>query len=464
MNFAKQLAVCIMTFVLFLTSGTALGGSPPCAEEVTRLKQATEALMERVRRLEEEVKKYKETAATVHETQEEQANIKKHIDEIEKHKDLLGHLEISGGVTTVVQATSGNDDNAPNYDDAVDGAFTIDLNLATHLEDYGSFYVHLEGGNGGGIQDHVASFSVPNYDAYDTKNASSQSDVTISEAFYEFSFLDDKLVLDAGKMDISVLFDENEAAGDETSQFLSNIFVKSMGLTIPEPDNFYAPALVARVTPMDLVEFTVIGASVEDDNWDHLFEHGFVATQVALRPTIMGRRGNYRLYGWWDGRKHLKNQDLATANARTTPVYNDNLADQAQKGWGVSFDQEFAEGVKGFVRYSQTEDDLSRWDGDSAWELIPFDKLWTLGLELSGGLWQRENDAIGVAFGQTLLTDAYQQANVNSDDEGYGEAYYRLALEERFSISGDLQWVQNAGGHSEADDVYIFGIRAQLDF
>ena len=73
-------------------------------------------------------------------------------------------------------------------------------------------------------------------------------------------------------MDISPFFYQNEAANDETTQFLSNIFVKSMGLTVPEPDNYYCPGIVLTISPVELLEFSVVGASVEDNNWEDLFK------------------------------------------------------------------------------------------------------------------------------------------------------------------------------------------------
>jgi hypothetical protein len=425
-------------------------------DEIKQLRETTRTLIRRIETLEKEVARYKNTVTDVEEAKRQQESLKEAMGEIRKIKDALGHLEISGGVTSVIQGTSGNDEG-----DATAAAFTIDLNLATHFGSYGSLYVHLEGGDGDGIQEHVPSFSIPNYDAYDTKNDDDQSGVTISEVFYEFSFFDDKLGFDIGKMDISVLFDENEVAGDETTQFLSNIFVKSMGMTIPEPDNFYCPAFMIHYAPMDLLEFRFIGASVKADNWDDLFSHShrFMALQANFRPEIMGRHGNYRFYVWRDNRRHLNNNNVAAAPGR----YNYSVADRDQNGWGLSFDQEITDTIRAFARYSQTEDDIARYDEDE-WEIIPFDKTWSIGADFSGKMWNRKDDVLGIAFGQTILTDDYEKANNHTGDESYFEAYYRLALHERFSVSPDFQWIKNAGGNSRADDIYIFGIRGQLDF
>ena len=425
-------------------------------ETTQQLKETTRALMQQVEELKKEVERYKEAAEGIQEVKEGQEELKKDVGEIQGIKEALGHIEFSGGITGVVQGSSGNDNNPPSYNDATNGAYSMDLNIATHFGRYGGLFIHLEDGDGDGINNDVASFSIPNYDAYSTTNNRNQADLTVSEAYYELGFLNEKALLDIGKMDISVLFDENEAAGDETTQFLSNIFVKSMGLTIPEPDDFYCPSAMLTWTPNDLVEFKVLGASVEGDEWEEILDNGFLATELTLRPKMFEMPGNYRIYGWWDGRRHLKNRYIGG-----NLTYSDGH--ENQKGWGISFDQEVFEGITGFVRYSQTDDNLSQWNGDE-WEMIPFDRLWTVGVQLSGTLWQRERDAIGVAFGQTILTSDYSSTHAHSGNESYVESYYRIGLTDRFAISGDFQWINNAGGNSRADDIYILGVRTQLDF
>ncbi len=435
------------------------------SKEIEQLKETSRILLQRVQELEKKMQEYQKAQQKTIEVKKDTELLKAELKDIKKLRDALGHLEISGGVTSVVQGTGNNGNNPPKYDDSTDAEFTMDLNLATHFGKYGNFYVHLEGGDGEGLYPDVQSFNNPNYDAWLTTNRNNQPDVTISEAFYEFNFLNDKFTLDAGKMDISVLFDENEYAGDETTQFLSNMFVKSMGLTIPEPDNFYCPAFMVKVDPIDLLEFRVIGASVQNDNWQDVFDHGFLAWQVNLRPKFWGRQGNYRFYGWCDKRRHLKNSDLAIANGRPNPRYDDRLAGKDQMGWGISFDQEILDGVSAFARYSQTDDDLARWNGDeNRWEMIPFNKLWNVGLQLSGSLWQRENDVIGIGYGQTLLTDDYREVTPHTSNENDFEAYYKLVLHERFALTGDFQWIRNGQGNSQTNDIYIWGLRAQVDF
>jgi len=404
-----------------------------------------------LKKQETELEAQKEEVAKQKETLAKQGKESKALSALEA---ALSHMEFSGDVTGIIQGTSNMDGG-----DSTDGAYTFDFGIATHFGGYGSFYVHLEGGDGEGLNDDVPSFSVPNYDAYATLNNNNQTDLTISEAYYEFSLFKEKVTLNAGKMDISVLFDENEAAGDETTQFLSNIFVKSMGLTVPEPDNFYCPAMMVKIDPIDLIELRFVGASVEDNDWEDLFTHAFGAAQINIRPKIKGRQGNYRFYAWIDGRNHVKNSNLGVV----TDSYKDPHADEYQTGFGVSFDQELTDTLIAFFRYSYTDDDLATWVDDH-WEMIPFNQVWSAGLQVSGAYWNRKDDAVGLAYGQTILTDDYKDANDHTDNEQYVEAYYRFQLHDRFALTGDFQWIKNAGGNSKASDIFIFGLRSQVDF
>lgn len=456
-------------FILIPAMGlTALAGEGPGLEAQVK------ALIEQNRRLEEQNRRLS-SRLNVLETDmagmKEGTTLKGESESQEEEMTAAGkkwyeRFSMDMGITGVLQATANNGNNNPEGGNHADGAYTMDMNLEADLEDYGNFFIHLEGGDGEGINNNVPSFSVPNYDSYATLKLDNQAALTISEAFYENSFFNDRFIFDLGKMDISVLFDENEAAGDETTQYLSNIFVKSMGLTIPEPDEFYCPATMLTLAPMELLEFRIVAASVDNDDehtWENIFSDGFIATQMNIKPRLLEREGNYRFYGWYDSRRHLDNDRLADANKN--PVPEDGRADSGQTGWGLSFDQEVADGFTAFARYSWTQDDLSIYDPDAGeWSMIPFNQVYSIGMTVAGTLWSRPEDGVGFAFGQTLLTDDYEDANPHTANEKYIETWYRYVFNRFVALSADFQWTENPGGSSEADDVYIFGVRSQINF
>ena len=442
--------------------GTAASREQQLEDMVKQLVRENRNLSKRLETVEQELSQMKQAGG-----REEAAASTGGAPEEESH--WYDRFSLGGGFTGIVMGTLGDADSVENVRSTQDASYTIDLNLDADFAKWGNFFVHLEGGDGDGLNNDVPSFSVPNYDAYKTATALDEAALTISEAFYEFSFRDDRYGFDIGKMDMSVLFDENEVAGDETTQFSSNIFVKSMGMNIPEPDNFYCPAFMLRALPVDLLEFKVIGASVashgDDSEWHNVFDDGMIAGQMKIMPRLFGRNGNYRFYGWLDKRGYLKNSDLPKV-ADMDHSQAHKLADHSLNGWGLSFDQELLEGLKGFARYSQTlTDNRAVWNGDDdAWEMIPFNRTWSAGFELDGGLWNRGEDAFGFAYGQTLLTDDYERENQHTSNENYIETYYRFMMNQYFALSADFQWIENAGGSSLQDDIYIWGIRSQLDF
>ena len=155
----------------------------------------------------------------------------------------------------------------------------------------------------------------------------------------------------------------------------------------------------------------------------------------------------------------MKVDDLPGASGRYGEGSN------ALTGWGFSFDQEIADGISAFARYSWKESGLARWNpDDNQWDIIPLNQAYSLGLNISGMLWNRGDDGMGLAFGQTLLSDDFEDAQTNSANEKYVEAYYRYAMGRHLALTADFQWIQNAGGTRDADDVYLFGLRSQIDF
>ncbi len=458
----------LISFILALTAIPAMAGgavgNQDMEETVRMLMEQNEALMKQNRELSQRLHNLESEVAEMKQAPAEEA---KPVVEApaEEEQPWYHRIAIEGGVTGVLQASANNANNNPDGGNKADGEYTVDLNVESDLGKYGMFHIHVEGGDGDGLNDDVPSFSVPNYDAYATWDSANRAELTFSEAFYENTFWDNKVDFNIGKMDISVLFDENAAAGDETTQFLSNIFVKSMGLTVEEPDDFYCPAFMVSVSPIDLVEFRVIGASVDSEEegsqWENIFSDGFAAVQMNIKPRILNRPGNYRFYGWYDSRRYLDNSNLATA----TNDYKEGS--DGLGGWGLSFDQEVADGLTAFARYSWRDADVAKWDGAS-WEILPFSQTYSVGMDISGSLWNRGGDAVGMAFGQTILTDDWKDeqklAGEDTSNEEYVEVYYRYAVFERMALTADFQWIGDPGGLKGNDDAYLFGIRSQIDF
>jgi len=341
-------------------------------------------------------------------------------------------LSIGGGVTMVAQGSSGN--GTVSEGDTTDGSYSADLELSSNLVPNGELFLHLEAGEGGGLEgEEITSYWGVNGDAGD-----SEARLEVTEAWYEHRF-GDRLVLSAGKLDLTSYFDNNEVANDETLQFLSPGFVNSIVVEFPE-NSGGARLTTSLADGLDLS----LAWQTGDGDWEGIFDNPFLITELDLHAAPFARPGNYRLYAWTN---QVDKPKLADA------------ADQDNPGWGVglSLDQELAESLSMFLR--------AGYQDDSVYEVA---YALSGGLALKGGSWNRPDDVLGVAFGRAWLAD--DQEKVLSDggtdpgDESHFEAYYSYQVNEYLALTPNLQAVINANGDDNASTIWVGGVRGQFTF
>jgi len=338
--------------------------------------------------------------------------------------------EIAVGATGVLQGSPG----ASNA--GVKGTFvpsiSFDVELMVRTPKSGTVYALFESVAGEGIDAHIQTFSGFNYDADDNFN------MRLSEAWYEHAF-GEKLRLRGGKIDITTDFDANAVANDETKQFLSGGFVNNPATAFPDDNSLGAMLWVA---PNGFMDFGFGYADAVAD-WDNDFKNPFFILEFGLKPVIVDRRGNYRFYGWHNGKDRERFDSLDGSFA-------------SNYGFGMSVDQEIAEGVTLFARYGRQRGAVSE-----------IASAWSAGLDISGKFGRREEDSFGLAFGQAII-GKYFKALVREDNLDLGnerrlEVYYRVKANDFLSISPNLQWVKNPAGDKSINNIWAFGVRAQFN-
>lgn len=348
----------------------------------------------------------------------------------------IGKLNISGGITSILQGTSGLAGNS----DVTDLTYTLDLNFEAAISEHGKVVVALEAGDGYGVNDNLPSLSISNYDAYVTENSGIVTP-SVSQAYYEGEYMDGLLGVTVGKLDVHSLYDENAYANDETDQFVSGIFTRYPGTIFHELDSYYAPGLALTVKPADIVEFRLIGANGNGSGFDDVFDNGYIVGHANVMPKLLGRDGNYRVHVIYDARNYTDIKDPSKNNETNT-------------SFGLSFDQEVADNIGLFARYAVMDDGI---DENLVKSAI------SGGVSLKGSLWNRKDDVLGIAAGVLAINDK-STAALNPDDEGHFEVYYKLGLNEHFTLTPDLQVVTNPGGNAENDTITVYGVRAQMNF
>ena len=416
---------------MFGIVGASYADEAEIMAEIAKLKARIVELEQKVTQQQQEVS---EAQRKVTETQDK-------VSKFESGSDVFEGISIAAGATFILQGThnANGDDLLSEGDDVTDASYSIDLGIEKEFEDYGKAFIHLEAGGGDGVEDELKVFSNVNRDADNNEN------VRLTEAWYEQYLTDVSLTVTFGKIDATGFIDTNEYANDEGGQFLGRIFRNSP--TIEFADN--AAGIRLGFEPIDSLDLEFILMDADSD-WEDMFDEVFIATQINFKPMLFGKNGNYRLIGWLNDREHTKWLETA----KTT---------KESYGFGLSFDQELNEALGLFFRYG--------WQNPKVYlngEDYSLEHSWSTGIQLSGSIWSREDDILGLAYGLIYPSDEYKDAqNRSAKSEGHMELYYRYKVNDYLSFSPDLQIVWRPYGRDAAngsDAIVAFGLRGQIDF
>ncbi|MCK5493304.1 MAG: carbohydrate porin, partial [Candidatus Omnitrophica bacterium] len=182
-----------------------------------------------------------------------------------------------------------------------------------------------------------------------------------------------------------------------------------------------------------------------------MFEDTFYGGQLTISPEIAGKAGNYRVFGWGSGRDHTK--------------WNDSSKVQENSyGFGLSADQKLTDTIGLFARYAWQNPEVYL-NGES----YSLEHSYSLGMQVAGESWGRDEDVFGIAFGQIIPSGDYKDvvSNLKADPEGHMELYYSYKVNDYLTISPDVQLVMNPYGGDAANGdntIVIGGIRGQVNF
>jgi high affinity Mn2+ porin len=260
-----------------------------------------------------------------------------------------------------------------------------------------------------------------------------------------------RIVLTAGKIDPFAFFDQNEVSDDETSGFISKLFVHNplldAGGDMGADRYGFTPGV--RVAWFGGERHT-LGASLgflgagRDAGFSSSPGRPFLIAQLEFAPRDSqgGTAGNYRLYGW-------RNPQASGVDGLPT----------RHVGWGVSIDQRIGTNSIVFARFGR------RTHGNGS-----FDRALTIGVELSGSAWRLPRDAVGIAVGR-LSPDrsvrspgAQEPSPGTSASEEVIEIFYRHTFAHGIEVSPIFQAVSDAAGNSAAPTQRFRGVRFKLAF
>lgn len=230
-----------------------------------------------------------------------------------------------------------------------------------------------------------------------------------------------------GIVDSTDYVDENAFANDEYGQFLNEVFVNAVTGNFVSYDiggvvQWALGNLSANGLIMD------VGENEEGNNFQ------YYALQLAyLLETGLGE-GNYRLAGTLTSDNFL-NKEGDDDDKRLTAVV-------------FSADQQLGDIFGVFLRLGYQDDDA----------VVTYEKEYSGGVNISGGIWGREQDNIGLGL-------AYlDHGNTEVDDTVAAEAYVRFALNEMFAATADFQYMKDKYKVGEDVDGWVGSIRVTAEF
>jgi len=359
-------------------------------------------------------------------------------------------IEFAGSLDAIWQANLGG-----GIRSRLRGRLSASWDLAAKLDTEklrlwkgGSFFVHLEGSRGTGIDPrYVGSLFGVNGDADTTEGRMLQ----VSELWYEHTLGDGLLATRVGKMDSTNSFDNNAFANDECRQFLNGALVNNP--TIPFPD--YGLGAQAILRPGGGFYLAVGGwdAKAKGDEWGRRTVFGghtewFAAAEAGVQVELPAGReatlpGTYRVGAWHDP---LRYEDLRTGRSeRGASGYYLSLD---QMVYRVSDKKDDPRGLGLFARYGHAPERYS-----------PVEHFWSFGAQYQGLIPSRDDDVLGVGMG--ALGGPARRGSPYGNETAV-EAYYSIALRKGVTLTLDLQYIRHPG--ATVDSSLVPGLRVHFEF
>ena len=375
-------------------------------------------------------------------------------------------------LTQIMQgnAYGGKDtNNAFRYSGSVDYFLKFDT-ARMNLWPGGLFLLHGETQFGQSINPKVGALMQPNTDALfpvpNDPGATTLSEFVFAQALSEW------LVVAAGKIDATRVYDTNYFANDERRQFL-NLGLRNNPVILP-----FAPYTTifaaAIVEPTEWLSISTAVANSNDsanrtgfDTAFHAPDGTTVAQEFDFTIKPFGLEGHQRLgWVWMSKDSRVLGQD-ARVGLRALSLIEFGLqgigvlpTDEQSDDWAFyyNFDQwvytepdDPEQGVGIFGRFGWS-------DGEA--NLVK--EFYSIGMSATGIIPNRDKDVLGLGYYYLNLSPNLRPYGLSAE-QGV-ELFYNIEVKPWLHITPDLQVIIDPGGNSGNDVALVYGLRAQMSF
>ena len=357
----------------------------------------------------------------------------------------------------------------------------------------GLIVLHGQTNVGRSVNGEVGSVMSPNFLAL--LPVPGDPGVTTLSEYYFMQALSEKVVVFAGKLDLTAVADRNEFAGDVThnTQFSNTAFnvnpiifgggpytTLAAGVMWIPTDWLTIASFIAGNNPDGAATTTGFNTAFHSPNWLTVGQE----FDFTIKP--FGQTGHQRI-GWFfttkdviefgqdsrlplPGAKRTQHGILPRGGRRLLPRWlravqiGDTLysATNPQKepdnaGMYYNFDQ---------YLFTEKEDPKQGWGLFGRFGFAPTDsnfisQFYSLGLGGKGTIPCRDNDTWGLGYYFANTSDKIELINVNSE-QGV-ELFYNIEITKWLNITPDIQCIVDPGaGFKDREPSIVYGLRAQI--
>ncbi|MCG6877602.1 MAG: carbohydrate porin [Deltaproteobacteria bacterium] len=353
--------------------------------------------------------------------------------------DINDKLSIGGIIAGVYQYQSISD--APGFESEGRGALVFQPEVSFKLTDSDEVFAKFGFGAGNGLMEDgqspfiLAPWAADVQDDYKDINGRNRDYLLTAWYKHTFTFGDDHtLGLTGGIIDSTDYMDENAFANCEFTQFMNEALVNGPNAFLPSYD-------IGGAIEWEMGSFSIKGVVMAMGSTEEATEeeggpnepYNFYGIQFGYKVDFGLGEGNYRII------------------VDTTSSDFSNVAGTSKERMNAllfSFDQQLGDVLGAWVRFGFQDDEAA----------IDYKDIYTGGLNISGNLWGREQDNIGLGYGHLM------GGNLDVDHTDVFEVYGRLVLNDIFAVAGDVQYMKDSMKTGESPSGWIFGLRATAEF